>query len=46
MRVIHVKMVVPAQTWKMGTPVNVKVDLLELSVKQVLGHFSVGNKSY
>ena len=33
--VIRVKMVAPAQTWEMDIIVNVKVDLLEWSVKQV-----------
>ena len=35
-KVIHVKMVEHAQTWKMDIPVHVKVDLLEYCAKQVL----------
>ena len=35
-KVIHVKMVAPAQTWKMDMTVHVKVDLLGLNVKQVI----------
>ena len=38
-KVIHVKMVAPAQTWKMDMSVHVKVDLPELNVKQVIWDF-------
>ena len=38
-KVIHVKMVAPAQTWKMDMNVHVKVDLLGLNVKQVILDF-------
>ena len=38
-KVIHVKIVAPAQTWKMDTSVHVKVDLLGLNVKQVMLDF-------
>ena len=34
-KVIHVKMMAPAQTWRMDMNVHVKVDLLGLNVKQV-----------
>ena len=38
-KVIHVKMVAPAQTWKMDMSVHVKVDLLGWNVKQVILDF-------
>ena len=38
-KVIHVKMVAPAQTWKMDMSAHVKVDLLGLNVKQVILDF-------
>ena len=38
-KVIHVKMMAPAQIWKMDTSVLVKVDLLGLNVKQVILDF-------
>ena len=36
-KVIHVKMVEPALTWKMDICVHVNLDLLDLNVKQVIG---------
>ena len=38
-KVVHVKMVAPAQTWKMDMNVHVKVDLLGWNVKQVILDF-------
>ena len=38
-KVIHVKMVALAQTWKMDMSVHVKVDLLGRNVKQVIFDF-------
>ena len=38
-KVIHVKMVAPAQIWKMDMSVHVKVDLLGWNVKQVILDF-------